>query len=141
MMWREFTEVAISEMPATSAFRAECMSPTRSRWIRVRRRLRRCCWYHRVDWPVVIQRARQILGENDWVIDVHQVDRTYPEWFGRGHEALALHSLFGDAIVLASDGRSYINGQHRSQAIIDSGAATVIVERNPPTDPRVLTEY
>lgn len=131
----EYRVVALAEMPAPAPFREPCMAPS---WTGDCR-----CWYHAVDWELATAIVIEFLEEQGCVLDPAALTQDLPE-SGSTEVDWATWSLLNEPIVVSNpaDGteRTYINGQHRVQAMIDQGVELVVVERNPPTDPRVLAQ-
>ncbi|GAA3503460.1 hypothetical protein GCM10019016_105700 [Streptomyces prasinosporus] len=94
---------------------------------------RSCCWYHGGDWHRVNAMALQVLQR----ARVQSVDPEDMEEFATAHAAEAgatrwdteaVTALFsiGDAIQ-PSSGTGYINGQHRTQAMLEEGVRHTVV--------------
>ncbi|MFE4328997.1 hypothetical protein ACFRQM_05930 [Streptomyces sp. NPDC056831] len=138
-----FEEFAVVRLARPRPFRQpECMPagvPWWRHWARQvlpRRTARTCCWYHGGDWHTVsamalevLQRARAQAVEPDDMREfavAHAAAAGATAW-----ETEALATLFdtGDAIQPDRDVR-YINGQHRSQAMLEAGVRRTVVLRH-----------
>ncbi|GAA2418176.1 hypothetical protein [Nonomuraea africana] len=134
-------------LPRPHPFRApQCMPEGITWWRRIQRQLRPerrnrdCCWYHRGDWSRVcataIRLIRQARDEGVAADDIADYVRQEAQAEGmHGWELQALAALVcpADGIelqVLAGARRnSYVNGQHKSQAMLDAGVRrTVIID-------------
>lgn len=116
----------------------ECMLGGKPWWRRLVRQLvpRRacldCCWYHRGDWHKVSKIAirhvraarRDGIASDDFHDHVWELaaveDMT--DW-----EREALWSLLFDHIEVDRCAGDYVNGPHRSQAMLDAGVRRTIV--------------
>jgi hypothetical protein len=138
-----FEEFAVARLPLPRPFREPaCMPagmPWWRRWLRQvlprRGGARSCCWYHGGDWRTVNAMALEVLER----ARAQHVDPDDMEEFGTTHAAAAgatrweteaLATLFNiaDAIQLSSE-IGYINGQHRTQAMLEAGARRAVVLR------------
>ncbi|SFT31424.1 hypothetical protein SAMN04487982_11960 [Streptomyces sp. ok210] len=135
-----FEAFAVARLARPRPFREPVCMPTGEpwwrRWVRQvlpRRSARTCCWYHGGDWHTVNAMALQVLER----ARVQSVDPDDMEEFATAHAAAAgatqwqteaLATLFNtaDAIQPASE-VGYINGQHRSQAMLEAGVRRTVV--------------
>jgi hypothetical protein len=124
--------------PRPRPFREDCMKgglPLRRRLGRQlipRHTARDCCWYHGGDWHHVCEAAIRLVRHAQRARipgnDIAHHVLTQPEakhlseW-----ERQALYSLLHDPIHLSENRRSYVNGQHRAQAMLDVGVHRTIV--------------
>lgn len=103
-----------------------------------RHQARRCCWYHGGDWHRVcataIRLVRRAQRAGMTAYDIHDFVRDTAQAEGLSSwELNALNTLIspGDGIQLTVQaGRrrtAYINGQHKSQALLDAGVRRTIV--------------
>jgi hypothetical protein len=134
--------------PRPNPFREhECMPVGTPWWRRLGRQLvprragRTCCWYHRGDWHRVCKMAIRLLDQAKRQDIAPDETRNYvlrhPDVGAlSAWEQDALGTLFCqvDAIKLNSPAkrwqrRSYINGQHRTQAMLDAGVHRTVVVR------------
>lgn len=144
--WRptatEFVVFRAADLPKRNLFRG-CMaddevkfaaSPlAKVRWRLQRRPGRPCCYFHGIDWLIAADHALGVLAECggradlDTIVDA--VDRR-----NLGEMGSWVYSLFDDPLMIGfddDDGVSgWINGQHRSQAMIDAGCKVVIIARD-----------
>lgn len=128
MMW-------VAALPQPKPFRETCM-PTLSAWKRTARQLaprplpRDCCWYHEGDWRRACSAAIRLVrwAERDGV-PVDDISRVVidladaegmPDW---ELEAVASLVAYPIEVTRSADGRepTYVNGQHRSQAMLEAG--------------------
>jgi hypothetical protein len=124
--------------PRPRPFREACMKG-RVPW---RRRLGRqliphaaardCCWYHGGDWHQVCKTAtrltRKARRQGIPGADITRFVQSQPEAQAMSQwDREALFSLFTAPIHLAENRRSYVNGQHRAQAMLDAGVRRTIV--------------
>lgn len=132
----------VVRLPRPEPFRApECMpngTPWWRRWARQivpRHSGRECCWYHGGDWHQVSAAAIRLvddahragLADEDIAAstDVLAALDNMPRW-----QRDALESLLSPAVGIAPDGYGqYINGQHRAQALLDTGVRRTVVVR------------
>ncbi|WP_153815741.1 hypothetical protein [Streptomyces sp. SUK 48] len=137
-----FEEFAVVRLGRPRPFRQPvCMPagvPGWRRWLRQvmpRRSARSCCWYHGGDWHAVSALALAVLrcaraqgvdgdGMKDFATD-RAVAAGVTEWQA---EALATWFSVGDAIQPGSQG-GYVNGQHRAQAMLETGVRRMVVLR------------
>lgn len=121
------------------------------RWTRQvlpRHSARSCCWYHGGDWHTVNAMALEVLR---WA-HAQGVDPEGMEGFATAHAAAAgamrweteaLATLFNIANAIQPDEEvRYINGQHRSQAMLEAGCAApsscaTYTRRSHPGGPRL----
>jgi hypothetical protein len=136
---QRYATLPVRSLPQPRPFRQpRCMPGGTPAW---RRRARRilplvpaCCWYHRGDWHQVsllalrlvheAQRTELHFGEiHAFVLRTAKAERT-TKW-----QLQALDSLLepSTAIQLTTSGQSYVNGQHRAQALLDAGVQTTVV--------------
>ncbi|MFJ4473133.1 hypothetical protein ACIP2X_37355 [Streptomyces sp. NPDC089424] len=138
-----FEEFAVVRLARPAPFREpECMPAGVNGWRRwlsqvVPRRggARTCCWYHGGDWHrvnamalQVLHRARaQSVGPDDMeeLATAHAAETGATRW---ENEALASLFSISDAIQ-PSSGTGYINGQHRAQAMMETGVRRTVVLR------------
>ncbi|MGC4939265.1 hypothetical protein [Kribbella sp. DT2] len=138
-----FELIAVDKLPVAHPFRQpQCMGNDEQagpRWRRgrtgflLRGILRRpCCWYHQGDWKTVNRLAEEYLRDAEasgttevrhaviQAVDEAELD----EWTGE-----ALSSLFTVPIDLdqSSVPWSYINGQHRVQAMRDARVLRTVI--------------
>ncbi|MGW5782037.1 hypothetical protein [Streptomyces sp. NPDC003863] len=135
-----FEKFAVVRLARPKPFREpECMPagvPWWRRWVRQvlpRRGARDCCWYHGGDWHTVNAMALEILERSrEQSVDPYDLEQLAvdhaaaagaTEW-----QTEALATLFNvwDAIQPDREVR-YINGQHRSQAMLDAGVRRTVV--------------
>jgi hypothetical protein len=126
-------------LPKTKPFRTQCMSGNTTRiWRRVRRLAfpRRqplpCCWYHGGDWIAVCEMAvrlvRRAHGQGLQGPALVRYVKEQPELRElNSWQAKAFDSLFTYGISV-EDG-IWINGQHRAQAMMDTGVRRTILTR------------
>ena len=116
------------------------------RWWRQRRPLHGgndCCWFHGGDWHRVCETAIRYLeelhaeGVDDLSEQKHQILRRSRSDDLTPWERQALKVLLHDDIAILEPVdrewrvNAYINGRHRSQAMIDAGVRrTLIVRRH-----------
>lgn len=138
-----FTVVWVALFPRPDPFREDdCMpagTPPLRRAVRQlahRRRGRPCCWYHEGNWHTVSRTAITLLRRADREgLDHDEMDDYFEERMGSlkltGWERQALRSLSSDPIRFQRDGlhRTYNNGQHRAQAMLDAGVSRTIATR------------
>jgi hypothetical protein len=138
-----FSAVRVALFPRPDPFREDgCMpagTPPVRRAVRQlahRRRGRSCCWYHAGNWHKVSRTAITLLRRADRAGIAHDdfddyVDDQIPRLDLTGWERQALRSLTTDPIRFQRDGlrRTYHNGQHRSQAMLDAGVSRTIATR------------
>ncbi|MFJ3182342.1 hypothetical protein ACIPJN_28675 [Streptomyces sp. NPDC086796] len=138
-----FEEFAVARLGRPRPFREPGCMPAGVRWWRrwtrqvlPRRGARTCCWYHGGDWHTVsamaldvLQRARAQGVEAD---DVEELAVAYAAAVGAtGWETEALATLFNLADAIQPDSETgYINGQHRSQALLEAGVRRTVVLRH-----------
>ncbi|MFI6603822.1 hypothetical protein ACIBHX_46965 [Nonomuraea sp. NPDC050536] len=100
-----------------------------------RRQARTCCWYHGGDWHRVSATAIRLVrvakraGVPAAEIPAHVLDNAETEGM-LGWELQALQALIlsGDGIQLSGRfGTGYVNGQHKSQAMLDAGVRRTVV--------------
>jgi hypothetical protein len=104
-----------------------------------RRRGRECCWYHEGDWrtasAVAIRAFTQTPTEPMGHVDAKNDERVSAALAIIRAEALgpwirtAAESLLRDPIQIDrdDDGSIYVNGRHRSQAMLDAGVRRTLV--------------
>ncbi|MFD5066146.1 hypothetical protein, partial [Streptomyces sp. NPDC058394] len=138
-----FEEFAVLRLARPKPFREPGCMPVGVSWWRrwtrqvlPRHTVRTCCWYHGGDWHTVnamaldvLRRSREQSVEPDDMREyavAHAGVAGATEW-----ETEALATLFdtGDAIQPDPAVR-YINGQHRSQAMLDAGVRRTVVLRH-----------
>lgn len=119
-----------------------CMMAGTPWWRRLARQVvphrsaRGCCWYHGGDWFVACATAIRLLrnvlvelGEDaehdERLCAALQLarDENLDNW-----TLAAVESLLIDPIQPDRDGGGYINGRHRSQAMLDAGVRRTVVE-------------
>ncbi|MGH3219407.1 MAG: hypothetical protein ACRDPY_11975 [Streptosporangiaceae bacterium] len=130
-------------LPRPEPFRAPgCMAAAGITWPRrlarqawPRRGAASCCWYHAVNWHNASRAALGIarrVGLHRWqdcddlysqALDV--LEASHPG----GLQGEAVESLLmpADAIQLYDRGRSYTNGQHRAQAMLEQGVHRTLI--------------
>lgn len=134
-----FAEFAVISLARPRPFREpECMPSGMGwrRWVRQvlpRRTARTCCWYHGGDWHAVSAmaldalnraRAQEIAAEDmEEFAAAHAAAAGADRWQS---EALATLFSVSDAIQPASES-GYVNGQHRSQAMLEAGVRRTVV--------------
>ncbi|GAA2628264.1 hypothetical protein GCM10010411_77000 [Actinomadura fulvescens] len=126
-------------LPRPQPFRAPTCMPVGipfsrriARQLRPDQAPRDCCWYHGGPWTaatrIAVGALRQARRERVPVDELTGclmdliVQADLPTWQRQAAESLVL-----DPLALRGDGRSYVNGQHRAQAILDQGVRTVLV--------------
>ncbi|MGW2272592.1 hypothetical protein [Streptomyces yangpuensis] len=138
-----FEEFAVTRLARPRPFREpHCMPagvPWWRRWLRQvmpQEATRTCCWYHGGDWHRVNAMALQVLrgarAQSLRAEDVEEFAVAYAALVGATDwETEALATLFNtwDAIQPDSEG-GYINGQHRSQAMLEAGVRRTVVLRH-----------
>jgi len=132
-------------LPRPHPFRADACMPAGIGWSRrlarqlaPRRQARACCWYHRGDWHRVCATAIRLVhrAQRDQVAACDIAEFVHEAAEAEGVTGWELDAL--DALVCPEDGiqlsmfagdrrRSYINGQHKSQAMLDAGVRRTIV--------------
>lgn len=126
-------------LPRPRPFREDdCMAAGCSTSIRLHRQLsprrlgRDCCWYHSGDWHIpcrcavrLLLRARRLGVAPDAIAS--QIIETANGWGLRAWDLDALESLVTPPIGIIVKGGKYINGQHRSQAILEAGVRLVVL--------------
>jgi hypothetical protein len=140
-----FRTIWTVRLPRPHPFRADPCMPAGIGWARrlarqvvPRHRARECCWYHGGDWhrvcAIAIRLVRQAQRAGVAAHDVRDFVHEAAQAEGlSGWELDALATLIcpGDGIQLdvpAGYRRTfYINGQHRSQALLDAGVRRTIV--------------
>ncbi|MFE9637037.1 hypothetical protein [Streptomyces sp. NPDC006463] len=138
-----FEEFAVTRLARPRPFREpQCMPvgvPWWRRWMRQvlpRRAGRTCCWYHGGDWHSVNAMARQVLrdsrAQSVGAEDVQGFAVAYAASVGATDwETEALASLFSTWDAIQPDSEAgYINGQHRSQAMLEAGVRRTVVLRH-----------
>lgn len=138
-----FEEFAVAALAPPRPFRAPaCMPPAGVSWWRrrlrqalPRRGARSCCWYHGGDWHAVSTLALQVLRR----ARAQGVEPDDMEEFAIAHAAAAgvtgwqveaLATLFNtDDAIQPSSETGYVNGQHRTQAMIEAGVRRTVVLR------------
>jgi hypothetical protein len=135
----------VVRLPRPSPFRLPaCMPRGTTAWRRLirqvlpRRRGRDCCWMHQGNWQHVstaaIRFVRQAQREGTAADDIHRhvLDKAKAAGMS-GWELDALSALTDshDGIQVETDhhGRFYVNGQHKSQAMLDQGVKRTITIR------------
>jgi hypothetical protein len=129
----------VMDLPRPHPFRApDCMPPAGpsplGRWSRRLHpiRHRSCCWYHAGDWREVDRTVKSVLGASRHLV-LHDAELDdLRNRFAMATPAgtwlhTAIYSLLGDPLVVGES--SWVNGQHRGQAAIDSGARHILVVR------------
>ncbi|GGS29285.1 hypothetical protein Snoj_25580 [Streptomyces nojiriensis] len=138
-----FEKFAVTRLARPRPFREpECMPtgvPWWRRWTRQllpRRAARVCCWYHGGDWHRVNEMALQVLRDaRAQVVEAEAMQEFSVKYAASAGatdwETTALATLFStcDAIQPDSEG-GYINGQHRSQAMLEAGVPSTVVLRH-----------
>ena len=91
---------------------------------------RSCCWYHHGDWHTVSRHAIQVLraakatgaAREDLPSAAVALARALPitDW-----EFAALESLLFDTVQ--PEGGMYVNGRHRSRAMLDAGVRRTVI--------------
>jgi hypothetical protein len=137
----------VARLPRPRPFREkECMSAGTPWWQRIGRQLfprhvfPDCCWYHSVDWrqvsKVAVRFVRQAQREGVAEEKVTEYVLEHAKASGMTRKELnALDTLTSPGIgihVSRHAGlrrRTYINGQHRAQAMLDAGVRRTIVIR------------
>ncbi|MCG7528565.1 hypothetical protein MHW47_29500 [Streptomyces sp. OfavH-34-F] len=138
-----FEEFAVARLGRPDPFREPGCMPAGVRWWRrwarqllPDRGARACCWYHGGDWHTVSAMALDVLRRSR----TQKLEAEDMEEFAVAHAAAAgatdweteaLTTLFsiGDAIQPDSE-IGYINGQHRSQALLEAGVRRTVVLRH-----------
>lgn len=137
-----FEEFAVVRLARPRPFREPACMPAGVRWWRrwarqalPRRGALSCCWYHGGDWHAVSAMALDVLerGRAQSVAPEGMKEFAVAQAVAAGAcgwEREALATLFdtADAIQPDSEGR-YINGQHRSQALLEAGVRRTVVLR------------
>ncbi|MFD3334630.1 hypothetical protein ACFWV1_18520 [Streptomyces sp. NPDC058700] len=135
----EFDEFPVVRLGRPRPFREPgCMPAGISWWRRwarqilPRRGARTCCWYHGGDWHTVNTMALQVLKQararsvdpqdmTNLAVD-HATATGATDW-----QTQALTSLFSIANAIQPGSQSsYINGQHRAQAMLDAGVRRTV---------------
>lgn len=138
----------VAALPRPEPFREPACMPRGTSWPRrlgrqllPRRSARSCCWYHGGDWHRVSRAAiRLVRAARKAEVPTDDIylwckerirQQNLSEW-----EIAALDSLLagpGIGIQPSEGGHSYINGQHRAQAMLDTGVhRTVVIARRYP---------
>ncbi len=135
-----FEVLEVSRLGSPHPFRApRCMpdgSPQSVSWWRrlvPSRGGRGCCWYHRGDWQAVGDLAVACLakgveagvGAEDMAgfVNRRAVETGVDLW-----QRQALNSLFRlDSAITPNDVGGFVDGQHRTQAMVDAGASRTVV--------------
>ncbi|MEU0237657.1 hypothetical protein ABZ234_08195 [Nocardiopsis sp. NPDC006198] len=140
--------VWVATLPAPhNLFRASCMTPlsTAQRWARQARPTRTprsCCRYHAVDWHRASRGARRLLRQARRgagpVEEVYRRARALAARAGwdtaQREAALSLLSPAEGIIVSPEDSPArwfLLNGQHRTQALLEAGVRRTVVLRAP----------
>jgi hypothetical protein len=128
-------------LPRPQPFREPACMPSGIPWWRrfarqilPRRGGRDCCWYHGGDWHRVSDIAIRLIEQ----AARDQIPRQeVPDWTCRqaragqlsGWELEALNSLVDPALAVQpnEEGDGYLNGQHRSQAMLDAGVHRTLI--------------
>lgn len=135
----------VAGLPRPSPFRLPgCMPAGASTWRRLsrqlvpRRRGSNCCWMHQGSWQRVSHAAIQFVrtaqqqGVSGYDIHEHVVDQARNAGI-TGWELDALSALTDPADGIQIDdsdkNTSYINGQHKAQAMLGQGARRTITIR------------
>ncbi|MFH8873616.1 hypothetical protein [Streptomyces griseus] len=138
-----FEEFAVARLSRPEPFREPGCMPAGVRWWRrwtrqvlPDRRARTCCWYHGGDWHKVSAMALDVLRR----ARTQRVEADDMERFAVAHAATAgatgwdtraLATLFSIADAIQPDSETgYINGQHRSQALLEAGVRRTVVLRH-----------
>jgi len=139
--WVDFP---VAELPRPQRlFRAACMEsgikPAVQRWLWRRGRGTCGCWYHQVNWAVAASAALRALQKAFAEAEVASDAALSFRFKGRAVDlldlamdsasptAVAARTLILGPIKLDPDLDDYVNGQHRSQALMDQGVARVPV--------------
>jgi hypothetical protein len=140
----DYVMVPLSEIPQAHPFRQPgCMSPglrqapqirTISRRTRFGRLLRTkpCCWYHAGDWHKVNNLAESLIAEARTTHPQNLHDHIVSSLENSKRDSWsdeALWSLFSAPVDLSEGHRTFINGQHRVQAMRDQGVSRTVVVR------------
>jgi hypothetical protein len=96
-----------------------------------------CCWYHRVDWHDAAGGAVRVacqIGLRRYFSEDHLFDRSLTLLIGVALpqlECLAALTLLEprDSMQLSRPGGSWVNGQHRAQAMLEAGVKLTVVLR------------
>lgn len=139
----------VIRLPRPHPFRQDDCMPTGTPWSRrLGRQLipdhtnRDCCWYHGGNWQSATRAAIAFLRQaqragipSDDIADhVNTLaeEAALPSWEREAIDSLIEPSI---AISLLNSGKGYINGQHRSQALLDMGVRrTIVTEWEYPPD-------
>ncbi|MFH9967832.1 hypothetical protein ACH4PR_41845 [Streptomyces mirabilis] len=139
-----FEAIELQRLAQPRPFREECMSgssgaTSRSRSWTDRLLRRRCCWYHSGDWHRVNDMALTALSRaRDEDVKAEGMTRyadAYAAAAGASKwERAALYSLYCPPVAIQPSGddyisNSFINGQHRVQAMRDAGVGRTVVLR------------
>ncbi|MQS16434.1 hypothetical protein F7Q99_30630 [Streptomyces kaniharaensis] len=138
-----FEVMAVRQLARPRPFRARGCMPAGTSWWRrwwrqavPTRQVHDCCWYHRGDWHTVNRMAIAILAEGTEAgvaaddmadfADERAMKAGADEW-----QQEALYSLFSLGVaIMPCEGGGYVNGQHRSQAMLDAGVRHTVVVRD-----------
>ncbi|MER6399319.1 hypothetical protein ABT263_25225 [Kitasatospora sp. NPDC001603] len=125
-----FRVMNVADLGIPHPFRVQCMTTGTPR---PGRGGRSCCWYHRGDWQAANELAFTILAEattagvtvKGMAKFAHQraVAAGVDDW-----QRSAVDSLLRMGVAIVPDGSGgFINGQHRTRAMLDAGVLRTIV--------------
>ncbi|MFD0686023.1 hypothetical protein [Actinomadura fibrosa] len=138
----QFRLIWAARLPRPHPFRQNACMPQGISWsrrllrqVRPDRTARSCCWYHGGDWAAATRHAAALVRQAEAedvpadelagrVITLAAKIQALPAW-----QREAIGALVMDPIIVERDGRGYVNGQHRAQALLDQGARRVLVLR------------
>jgi len=137
---RVFHVVTVASLPVPVPFRGDgCMArpPRLTLRRRIGRAIRRsapanCCWYHAGDWHPVCETAvntvRQAYqGAPTLDVALERVNDARQSLSSDLWADEALNSLLSPAVSIEIDSEScYINGQHRSYVLLETGVSEVV---------------
>jgi len=134
----------VLRIPRPAPFRNRGCMPPRSPWWRdvmrqlVPRRIARpCCWMHQGDWHQVSRTAITLVrqAQQDGIADEDIYEHVVAQAEGAGITGWQLGAL--DCLVNSADGiqldtddnrrRFFINGQHKTRAMLDQGVRRTII--------------
>ncbi|MGW4599307.1 hypothetical protein ACWEOA_29055 [Streptomyces sp. NPDC004457] len=135
-----FEEFAVARLAPSRPFREPTCMPAGVPWwrrqlrqMRPRHDARSCCWYHGGGWHRVNAMAIEVLRR----ARAQGVDPDGMEGFATAHavasgvtrwDTEALATLFSIAnAIQPSSGTGYINGRHRTQAMLEAGIRRTVV--------------
>ncbi|MGW7319203.1 hypothetical protein [Streptomyces sp. NPDC054865] len=138
-----FSEFAVTALARPRPFREpDCMPAGVTWWRRWLRQVwpvratSSCCWYHGGDWHAVNEMALHVLREAPSQGVEPEEMKAFAVEYATAQGAVdwqkqALATLFSvaDAIQPNSEG-GYINGQHRSQVMMEAGVRRTVVLRH-----------